>query len=47
MHLSSFKKAPILTRNDTRDVQPEWVSFRGPKTCGRVYISAQKPADGS
>ena len=30
-----------------RDVRPEWVSFRGPKTCRWVYISAQKPVDGS
>ena len=25
---------PIL--GHTKDVRPEWVSFRGPKTCGRV-----------
>ena len=31
---------PIL--GHTRDVRPEWVSFRGPKTCGWVIILMHK-----
>ena len=45
MKSSKPGETPILGHN--KGVQPEWVSFRGPKTCGWMQISAQKPADGS
>ena len=34
-----FEDTPILVH--TRGVRPEWVSFRGPKTCEWVWISAK------